>query len=539
MGTEAPTDKPAVAEAPRSDAPRAEAPRTVKPVAVIDVGTSSIRMAIAEISDAGGVRTLENLSQAVSLGKDSFTLGHIANATIEDCVRVLRSYRRKLSEYQIDDPRQIRVVATSAVREARNRLAFLDRIYIATGLDIEAIDEAEVNRVTFLSVQPQLRADATLAGALVVVLEVGGGSSEMLLIKEGNVLYAHTYRLGALRLRQTLETYRAPSVKMRGIMETHVARTVEEIRQHAPREGRIEVVAMGGDVRFAVAQLLKEWTPDTLVRLPLPDLVRFTDRMLRLSEDELVQKYHIHVTDAETVGPALLTYVQLARAFQLDHVLVTDANLRDGLLTEMAAKAAWTEEFSQQIVRSALDLGRKFTIDEPHALHVAELSRNLFRELADEHHLPARYEIILYVAALLHEIGLFVSNRSYHKHSMYLIRNSELFGLSKTDLLLVALVARYHRRASPLPSHEGYATLDREQRVAVAKMAAMLRVAVALDESRSQRIKQLRCEADDGRMVIVVPGVEDLSLEQVALNQNVSLFEETYGLPVLLRRGRK
>jgi exopolyphosphatase/guanosine-5'-triphosphate,3'-diphosphate pyrophosphatase len=170
---------------------------------------------------------------------------------------------------------------------------------------------------------------------------------------------------------------------------------------------------------------------------------------------------------------------------------------------------------------------------------VAELSRKLFRELADEHHLPARYEIVLVIAALLHEIGLFVSNRSYHKHSMYLIRNSELFGLSKTDLLLVALAARYHRRASPLPSHEGYATLDREQRVAVAKLSAILRVAVALDESRSQRITDVRCGDDDGRMVITVPGVEDLSLEQLALNQNVTLFEETYGMPVLLRRGRR
>jgi exopolyphosphatase/guanosine-5'-triphosphate,3'-diphosphate pyrophosphatase len=301
----------------------------------------------------------------------------------------------------------------------------------------------------------------------------------------------------------------------------------------------VEVVAMGGDVRFAAAQLLNEWDQDTLARIPLAELTRFTDRMLRFSEDELVQKYHIHVTDAETVGPALLTYVQLARAFQLDHVLVTDANLRDGLLTEMASKSAWTEEFSQQIIRSALDLGRKFGFDEPHAVHVAELSRKLFRELADEHHLPARYEIVLVIAALLHEIGLFVSNRSYHKHSMYLIRNSELFGLSKTDLLLVALAARYHRRASPLPSHEGYATLDREQRVAVAKLSAILRVAVALDESRSQRITDVRCGDDDGRMVITVPGVEDLSLEQLALNQNVTLFEETYGMPVLLRRGRR
>ena len=122
-----------------------------------------------------------------------------------------------------------------------------------------------------------------------------------------------------------------------------------------------------------------------------------------------------------------------------------------------------------------------------------------------------------------------------HKHSMYLIRNSEIFGLGKRNLLLVALVARYHRRASPQPTHEGYATLNREERVAVAKMAALLRVAVALDESRSQRIHDFTCSVEDSRLVISIPRTEDLSLEQLALKQNGSLFEEIFGLRVLLR----
>jgi exopolyphosphatase/guanosine-5'-triphosphate,3'-diphosphate pyrophosphatase len=144
-------------------------------------------------------------------------------------------------------------------------------------------------------------------------------------------------------------------------------------------------------------------------------------------------------------------------------------------------------------------------------------------------------EVVLNVAALLHEIGLFISNRSYHKHSLYLIRNSELFGLAKRDLLLAALVARYHRRASPQPTHEGYATLDRDDRIAVAKLAALLRAADALDESRSQRIHEVACTREGDRLVISIPHIEDLSLEALALKQSGSLFEETFGMPVLLR----
>jgi exopolyphosphatase/guanosine-5'-triphosphate,3'-diphosphate pyrophosphatase len=175
------------------------------------------------------------------------------------------------------------------------------------------------------------------------------------------------------------------------------------------------------------------------------------------------------------------------------------------------------------------------------ALLTMEAIWTLFRDrlqLRDEHQLSSRHEVILYLAGLLHEIGLFVSNRSYHKHTMYLVRNSELFGLGRRDQLLAAMVARYHRRASPQPTHEGYATLDREGRVAVAKLSAILRVAIALDESRSQRIHEVVVSREAGRLVISVPRVEDLSLEQLALKQSGSLFEETYGLPVLLRVAR-
>jgi exopolyphosphatase/guanosine-5'-triphosphate,3'-diphosphate pyrophosphatase len=510
----------------------------VKPAAVIDIGTASVRMAIAEISTGGQVRHLESLTQAVNLGKDAFIRGAISKATIEDCVRVLKSYRRILKEYQIEAADQIRVVATSAVREATNRLAFVDRVYIATGFQIEPLDEAEVIRITFLGIQPFLLSDPALAAARCVVAEVGGGSTELLLVQGGNVGYSHTYRLGSLRLRETLEALRAPTLKVRNIMETHIHRTVEEIAEHVSQDGPIELIAMGGDVRFAAKQLQPEWDGHSLARLPIKALEDLTNKILGQSEDRLVRKFRLSFPEAETLGPALLAYVLLAKELKRSSVLVTNVNLRDGLLKEMASGATWSKEFSQQIVRSALDLGRKFEFDEQHAQHVAQLCTTLFSQLKDEHQLPPRSEVILYVAALLHEIGLFVSNRSYHKHSLYLIRNSELFGMARRDLLLAALVARYHRRASPQPDHEGYNMLDRDGRVAVAKMAAILRVADALDESRSQRIHEIECLREEGRLIISIPLVEDLSLEQLALKQSGSLFEETFGMPVLLRMDR-
>jgi exopolyphosphatase / guanosine-5'-triphosphate,3'-diphosphate pyrophosphatase len=508
-----------------------------RPVAVIDIGATSIRMAIAEISSGGRVKHLDSLSQAVNLGRDTFATQLFSKASIEESVRILRSYSRLMREYGITQPDQVRVVATSAVREATNRLAFIDRVYIATGLEIEALDEAEVNRITYMGVQPQLQADPRLASSRVVVVEVGGGSTEVLVVQSGNVLFSHTYRLGSLRLLEMMEAVDAAPIKRRIIMETHILRQVAQIREHVSADAPLEMVSIGGDMRFAVKHLTDSEVSDQLHFLSTNKVNHLAKRMMSLSEDEIAQQFDVSYQDAETIVPALLTYVLLARSFEQTEIAVSNTNLRDGLLQSMAIHDKWSDDFRKQVIRSAVLLGRSFDMDEKHSRHVAELSVKIFADLRSEHQLEDRMELILYLAAMLYDLGAYISSRSSHKHSMYIIRHSELFGLSRKDVLLVSLVARYHRRSSPQPDHDGYSTLDRRERVAVAKLAAILRLAIALDDSRSQRINEIACRIRGKRMIVSAIGVEDVSLEQLAFRESSGLFEEIYGIPCQLRAG--
>ncbi|MCC9642574.1 Ppx/GppA family phosphatase [Rhodopirellula sp. JC740] len=507
-------------------------PRTV---AAIDIGATSIRMAIAEIRPDGSVRTLESLLQPVDLGRDAFETRRLSRKGIERAAAVLRRFRRVLREYGIDSANDIRVVATSAVREASNRVAFIDRVYVATGLDVEPIDEAEVNRITYMGITPQLMALAETAESKSLVVEVGGGSTELLVIRGGNVLHSESFRLGSLRLLQTLDASGARGLRWRELLETHIRRILVRIGDQVRTDTKLHLVAIGGDIRFAAHQLLEDWDETTLARVPVDKLERLTQDVLEMGEDAVVKKYGATFVEAETLAPALLAYTMLARHFDLDHVLVSDINLRDGLLADVVQGGNWTSEFRQQIIRSAVSLGRKYQIDEIHSRAVAELARRLFEELAKEHQLDARYEVLLYVSALLHEVGLYVSLHSNHKHAYYIIRNSELFGLSQQELLLVALVARYHRRASPQTNHEGYGSLNRHDRVAVAKMAAILRLAIALDDTRSGRIREINVSQEGKRLVISAPGVDDVSLEQLAMRNQSGLFQDIFGKPVLLR----
>ena len=162
-------------------------------------------------------------------------------------------------------------------------------------------------------------------------------------------------------------------------------------------------------------------------------------------------------------------------------------------------------------------MAEKYHVDLAHAQTVADVALRLFDELRPDHGLGPRHRLLLHVAGLLHEVGGFVSNRSHHKHSYYLIANSEIFGLNRDEIVLAAHVARYHRRSGPKPSHPEYMALPREARVTVNKLAAMLRVADALARGHVRSAAELRFERQGDDLIVCVPGVADLLLEERAI----------------------
>ena len=192
---------------------------------------------------------------------------------------------------------------------------------------------------------------------------MGGGGTELLMLQEGNVAFWQSYRLGSLRPPEILRAYRAPTVKARNLTESNIRRTIDRIRRDIDADADLKLVALGGDARFAANQILDRWST-AVVSVPVADLDRLARHVLECSADDLVRQYRLTYPEAETLGPALLAYSSLARVFDLDRILVSTANLRDGLLMEMAVESAFTAEFSNQIIRSAGELGRRFDFND-------------------------------------------------------------------------------------------------------------------------------------------------------------------------------
>lgn len=507
-------------------------------VAVIDMGATAIRMDIAEIEKGGNLRRLESLRKSAPLGKDTFTKGRIGQETIGQCIAILKGFQAIMSEYGISDAAQILAVATSSVREAANADSFRDRVYIATGINLRVIDEAEQNRLTFLAAQEVFERKPDLAQADVLFAEVGGGSTELFLLRQGQVSFSNSYQLGTLRMRESLETYLTPSDRVRRILGQHIGRAAETMKRDVPPVPNPVLVAMSGDAQFAASKISPKWPDEPLLALDFKTFSAFADKVIPLTAEKLVSRFKLGYEEAETIGPGLFAYIILCRTFKVETIVIPKTTFRDGLLREVASERSWTDAFAEEVVRQALALGRKYAFDEKHARFVADISVRLFRVLRRDFHLDPRHELLLRVAALLHEIGGFISNRSHHKHSMYLIQNSGLFGLSREDVALAALIARYHRRALPSLNHPEYAALDRDSRIAVSKIAAILRVADALDRNHLQQILNPTITLTKDELVIIVDGAEDLTLERLALKEKGPLFEDIYGLKVVLREGR-
>jgi exopolyphosphatase/guanosine-5'-triphosphate,3'-diphosphate pyrophosphatase len=218
-------------------------------------------------------------------------------------------------------------------------------------------------------------------------------------------------------------------------------------------------------------------------------------------------------------------------------VLVPQATLRAGLLIDLVREdqGQGIEDFSRQVLASAAALGEKYQYDASHARHVAALSVRIFDDLKSEHGLGVRDRLLLEVAALLHDVGIFVSLRGHHKHAQYILSVSEIFGLSRDDMGIISNVARYHRRATPNKSHLPYTALDSDARVRVNKLAAILRVANALDADHLQKVRDVRVLREGDEWVLEVDGGGDLTLERLAAVARTDMLIEVFGSKVAFR----
>jgi exopolyphosphatase/guanosine-5'-triphosphate,3'-diphosphate pyrophosphatase len=289
--------------------------------------------------------------------------------------------------------------------------------------------------------------------------------------------------------------------------------------------------AIGADARFAAAQVGKIMPNPSFHCISGKALEKFVEWLKSVTIEQLVTQSELSYTEAETLIPAMLIFRALMRSTKARELIVPLVSMRDGVLLELARRCNEQEDpgATQEVIQSALILAEKYKINIHHAKRVAGCALRLFDELKSVHKLPARARLFLEVAALLHEAGTFVSTRGYHKHTWYLVANSEIFGLTRLEVAIVAHVARYHRRSGPKTTHTEFMTLPKESRILVSKLAAILRLAKALNVTEIEHIDRLVCKLDQDTVKILIPGGTDASVSRHSVEIRGNMFEDIFG----------
>ncbi|MEO6595475.1 MAG: Ppx/GppA phosphatase family protein [Planctomycetota bacterium] len=500
---------------------------------IVDMGSNAVRFFIAE-ANAGAIAILESHRAPMRLGREVFQTGQIADATLADTVDAFRRFRASCDRLGV---LHIRAIATSAMRDAQNRDLLVDRVRDACGIEIEVITGTQEAYLLKLGVE----AHVDLRSGNSLLVDVGGGSVEVVLVEAGQVTNADSYRLGALRMLESLRDTESSGESFVELLTKHMKSLERRIVDRFEKTRIERCIAVGGNVESLSdlsAARAGGRRPEGVETMSLADLRREIDDLASIAVADRIDKRGLKPDRADTIVPAGIVYARLAELAGVDRIFIPRVGIKDGLLQEVVQGhfgSFAAEDHVDVVLSSCRAMGRRWHYESDHAESVLVLARQLFDQLTELHGLGGRARVLLEAAALLHDVGVAVNNDSHHKHSQYLIQSSELVGLADEERLIVALLARYHRRGPPMRDHEEFMGLRRRDRSLLERLAAILRLADALDRQHAGVVRgvSVKIREDHVELRPILAGDQHtrLTLEAKAVAEKGMMFTQLFGRP--------
>lgn len=505
-------------------------------IAAIDAGSNALRLAVARAESPWEIYRLTTERYPLRLGHRAFTERRFDEATLRKAVKAFRHFRRVMDKHGVE---KYRAVATSATREARNRQVLIDRIQRGAGIRLEVVGGAEEARLVRTAVLAAVGDKLSPR----VIIDLGGGSLEISSLWQGSLESSVELPVGTVRLMESLKLHGAMTPSQVEKVADYVRSFLRSLLPKRPDLVGAPAVACGGNAE-ALAQIAAgpaEHGFDTL------NLRLLRDRMwdiVRRSVPSRMKQYHVRRDRAEVMGIAAVILTALGQWLGLRELIVPGVGVREGVLRELvmahfaAAPGVSQSREAQELVAAARNFGRRAEYDARHAEQVRRLSLSLFDQLGPVHRQAPDARLALELAAVMHDVGYFVSADAHHKHSEYLIRNGEIGSLNGGLRARVACIARYHSNAVPEPHHKLYSSLDKGDRQQVRAMAAVLRIAEAMDNTHQQDVGEINTAVDGKRVVLEIVGKAAPAMLAGA-RKKAKLFEKEFKRVARFRRARR
>jgi exopolyphosphatase/guanosine-5'-triphosphate,3'-diphosphate pyrophosphatase len=496
-------------------------------VAVIDIGSHSISMMIGEV-EKKGIKILEDVKGFTQIGRDVFNYGHIKYDSIINVIETLLKFKKLMREYGVN---QSIAVATSALREADNREYVLNQIELRTGMIIEVLHNSKERWLTYKGIREAIPFYHQLREEGVLITDLGAGSMEVSLYAKDMHISTYNLRLGALRIKEVLADLERKTVNFSNVVEQYLASALDQLQAFIPLKQINHFMCFSGETYPILMLLQRHDIKEPYIILTKEEILEIYRKLTKTQAQTLAQELNIHAFQAELLLPTVIVFKYLMTMVGVDKIIIPFISLRNGLLCDYYDQkfgGSRAEVFEQDILSAAISLGSRYLFDEKHALAVERFSVQMFDKLKKIHGLGKRERLLLQLAAILHDIGKFINFRQHHIHSYNIIRYSDILGLKANELKLIANIARYHTKELPNVNQPEYKELTVEERVIVSKLAAIIRLADALDQSHLQRINKLTIKNQEQNLFIEVPN-QDILLEQWMFNQEALFFAEVFG----------
>lgn len=509
-------------------------------VAAMDVGTNSVHMIVAEIDSEGHFRILDRAKDMVRLGNGSLTKGRLSERAMEAGTRAIASFK-VLAERQ--GAARIRAVATSAVREARNGGDFIQRVRDETGIRVRVIPGREEARLIWLGAAHSI----DFHGGPAVILDIGGGSVEVIVVEAGAPVSMHSLKLGCARLTEGYFDGDPPSDKALRAVNALLREELDPVLEGARRGKGLRVVGTSGTMlclASLAAHRLGVHPGRNLhgLEVPAAEIGRLR-RTLRESDRET--RLRMKGMDAKRVDIILAGAVvadHALRGLEAKSLVACSWALREGIVVDYIARHARGIEESARFAdvrrRSVARLLRRLGYHGAHHEQVARLALRLFDQLRDRLDLPPSARELLEYAALLHDVGHVIDRENHYRHSYYVITNGELFGFTREEIEVLGQVALHHdRKGNPKPGAGGAAPLPAAAWKSVRSLAAILRVAEGLDRSRYGVVSDVRVRGKGGRITLELQTEgHDAALEVWEAGRRVELLGKLLGAEIRVRQ---
>jgi exopolyphosphatase / guanosine-5'-triphosphate,3'-diphosphate pyrophosphatase len=510
---------------------------TRQSLGVVDIGSNTIRSLIVDVLPDGSYRVRDDEREVARLASGLTRQGRLSRPAMRRAVKALR---RMAEIARARGVRRMSVVATSAIRNARNRRVFVDRVRRETGLRVRVVSETEEARLAFESAAQSF----DLAEHPCAVADVGGGSTELVLALGNHIQRDYSFHLGAVAL--TEEFVHSDPLRRRDFKALR-----HEVRRQIRAAG-IEVdpapqfVIASGGTATAVAQMAMarqglEKRPVQGFEMSQAELLHLRNALLRRTLAERRRLPGLSPDRADIIIAGITILYEILSHLKVNVLRISARGIRHAVLNRMIARRPGTPSGPfdhRRRLLAAEALARSFRSEQPHAEQVRRIAMALFDQLSAPLDIDPGARDLLAAASLLHDVGYVVGYRQHHKHAYHLIAHAPLDGFTPREREIIALVARYHRRSGPKKRHRAWATLPRDDRDLVRQLSALLRIADALDRRHTGQLREVRCEASRRRVRMLLLGRGDLGIERHAAEAKSKLFRTTFGREVRFRARR-